>query len=203
MPEVHHMKKQILLDKTVSVTWERHTGFQVVGGRIKVFINLPCFFKSKGLSGIKVRESTPLGGHLPLLKYTVWVEKHTAAFSCDNCEEKPLFTGSSRRKCMFNFWLSIRSNIMIFIVFSFFCSANDLLFGLLLWNSSYLPLCMKCWMFNLSSHKCPVYTHTQQTSALSACSYNQGCELTSREFRVFFFLVESNKYSSSWASFGS
>lgn len=71
MPEVNHMEKQILLDKTVSVTWERHTGFQVVGGRIKAFINLLCFFKSKRLSGIKVREPSPLGGHLPLLKYTV------------------------------------------------------------------------------------------------------------------------------------
>lgn len=71
MPEVYHMEKQILLDKTLSVTWERHTGFKVVGGRIKVFIDLPCFVKSKGLSGIKVRESSPLEGHLPLLKYTV------------------------------------------------------------------------------------------------------------------------------------
>lgn len=71
MLKVYHMEKQILLGKTVSVTWERHTGFQVVGGRIKVFINLPLFFKSKGLSGIKVRESSPLGGHLPLLKYIV------------------------------------------------------------------------------------------------------------------------------------
>lgn len=179
MPEVNHMEKQILLDNTVSVTWERHTGFQVVGGRIKAFINLLCFFKSKRLSGIKVREPSPLGGHLPLLKYTVWVEKHTASFSCDNCDEKPLLTGSRRRKSMFKSWLSIRSNITISRVFSSFCFTSDLPFALLfLWNCSFLPLCMKCWVFNLSSHKCPVYTHTQQTSALSACSYNQGSELT-------------------------
>lgn len=188
MLKVYHMEKQILSAKTVSVTLERHTGFQAVGGRIKVFSNLPRFFKSKGLSGIKVRESSPLGGHLPLLKYTVWVEKHTAPFSCDNCDEKPLFTGSRRRKSMFNFWLSIRSNITISTVFSSFCFTNDLLFALLfLWNFSFLPLCMKCWVFNLSSHYCPVYTHTQQTSALSACSYDQGSELTSVEFRDFFF----------------
>lgn len=170
---------------------------------MKVFINLPCFLKSKGLSGIK--ESSPLAGHLPLLKYTVWVEKHTAPLSCDNYDEKPLFTGSRRRKSMFNFSLSIRSSITISIVFSSFCPlhlSNDLLFALLLlWNFSFLPLYMKCWVFHLSSQKCPVYTHTQQTSALSACSYNQRSELTSREFRDF-FLVGSNKYSCCWESFG-
>lgn len=71
MLKVYHMEKQILLVKTVSVTWERHTGFQVVGRKIIVCINFPCFFKSKGLSGIKVRESSSLGGHVPLLKDTV------------------------------------------------------------------------------------------------------------------------------------
>lgn len=147
-------------------------------------------------------ESSPLGGgHLPLFKYTV--EKHTApeTYSCDKRDEKPPFTGSRRRKSRFNFRLSISSNTTISIVFRSFCLKNDLLFALLfLWNFSFLPLCMKCWVFNLSSYKCPVYTHTQQTSALSACSYNQGNELITREFRRL-FLVGSN--SSSWTSFGS
>lgn len=59
MLEVYYMEKQILLDKPVRVTWERQTSLRGVGGGVKAFINISCFFKSKRLNGIKVREFPP------------------------------------------------------------------------------------------------------------------------------------------------
>lgn len=68
MLEVYHMETQILLDKPVRVTWERQTNLGGLEVELRLSLTFPVFSKSKELSGIKARESSPLGGHLPLTK---------------------------------------------------------------------------------------------------------------------------------------